>query len=263
MNEGWAGMSGAGGSLSWLTTPWHNSGYTLSLGVPMIPTDSSGTPVGTLATGATGAYNANFVTLAQNLVAAGEGNSYLRIGWEFDGSWYPWSATTPATEASFAAYFAQIVTAMRSVPGQSFRFVWNPDAAAFTQSGYNVELAYPGSAYVSAIGLDAYDQSWVSPQTPTTAWNGYVLPGLEAAAAFASAQGKPLAITEWGVAIRTDGHGLGDDPLYVDNFTAWMKNPANDVVYESYFDFNADGTNSLITGGSFPNALAHFDADLG
>ena len=103
------------------------SGYTLSLGVPIIPT-SSGAAVGTLAQGASGAFNSYYVTLAQTLVAGGEANAYLRLGWEFDGSWMAWDATTPSAEASFAAYFQQIVTAMRSVPGEQFRFVWNPDA---------------------------------------------------------------------------------------------------------------------------------------
>ena len=41
-NGGWAGMDGSGGSLSWLLGPWQGSGYTLSLGVPIIPTSSSG-----------------------------------------------------------------------------------------------------------------------------------------------------------------------------------------------------------------------------
>ena len=38
--------------------------------------------------------------------------------------------------------------------------------------------------------------------------------------------------------------GLGDDPLYVNNFAAWMKNPANNVAYESYFNY--DGTSDSI-----------------
>jgi hypothetical protein len=42
-----------------------------------------------------------------------------------------------------------------------------------------------------------------------------------------------------------------------------MKNPADDVAYESYFNFNGGGVNSVITGGSFPNALAAFKAALG
>jgi hypothetical protein len=262
-DTGWSGMDGSGGSLSWMTNAWLGKGYTISLGVPIIPTNSSGTAVGSLATGATGAYNSYFVTLAQTLVAAGQGNDYLRLGWEFDGNWYPsWDADTPALEADYAAYFDQIVTAMRSVTGETFQFVWNPDAAAFIQSGYNVALAYPGNAYVNDIGLDAYDESWATPFTPTNAWNVTTLPALTAARAFAAAQGKPLAFCEWAIAFTSDGHGLGDDPLYVNNIAAWMKNPANNVAYESYFNY--DGTsNSILTAGNTPNSLAAFKANFG
>ena len=260
-NAGWAGMDGSGGSLNWLLTPWQGSGYTLSLGVPIIPTNSSGAAVGTLAQGATGAFNSYYVTLAQTLVAGGQSNAYLRLGWEFDGSWMPWGATTPSAEANFASYFQQIVTAMRSVSEEQFRFVWNPDAGAFTQSGYSVAAAYPGNAYVDVIGLDAYDQSWATPQTPTNAWTSTTLPSLTAAAQFASSNGKPLAFCEWGVAIRSDGHGLGDDPYFINQMVAWMR--GNNVTYESLFDANSGGVNSLLTGGSFPSSLAAFSADLG
>src|ERR1019366_5628031 len=253
-NRGWAGMDGSGGSDVWqLQDAWSGSGYRLSLGVPIIPSDPSGNPVGTLAQGATGTYNSYFVTLAHTLVAAGESNAYLRLGWEFDTGSFTWHATNPAAEANFAAYFDQIVTAMRSVARANFQFVWNPDADAFTASGYNVTLAYPGNAYVNVIGLDAYDQSWVSPQTPANVWNETVLPELTEAHQFAAAQGKPLAFDEWGDIIRSDGHGLGDDPLYVNNMLAWMQNPANNVALETYFDFNASGLNSDLTGGNFPN----------
>jgi Glycosyl hydrolase family 26 len=260
-NNGWANLDGAGGTLNYLSQQYGGSGYTLSIGVPIIPTNSSGSAVGTLAQGATGAYNSYFVTLAQNLVAGGLSNAYLRLGWEFDGSWMTWAATTPSAEASFASYFQQIVTAMRSVPGEQFRFVWNPDAGAFTQSGYSVAAAYPGNAYVNVIGLDAYDQSWATPQTATNAWASTTLPALAAAARFAAANGKPVAFGEWGLAIRSDGHGLGDDPYFINQMVAWMR--SNNVTYESYFDANSGGVNSLITGGSFPSSLAAFSADLG
>ena len=174
-----------------------------------------------------------------------------------------WAATTPSAEANFAAYFQQIVTAMRAVPGENFRFVWNPDAGAFTQSGYSVAAAYPGNAYVDVIGLDAYDQSWATPQTPANAWSSTTLPALTAARQFASAEGKPLALTEWGVIIRSDGHGLGDDPSYINQMVSWMENGANNVTYETYFDYNPSGLDSQITGGLFPNSLAAFSADLG
>ena len=135
----------------------------------------------------------------------------------------PGMPTRPTAEAQFAAYFDQIVTAMRTVAGENFQFVWNPDVGAFTKSGYNVALAYPGNGYVNDIGLDAYDETWVTPQTPTNAWNETTQPALTAARTFAAAQGKPLAICEWGIAFLSNGHGLGDDPLYVNNFATWMK----------------------------------------
>jgi hypothetical protein len=258
-NDGWADMDGSDGSLNWLLTPYRATGYTLSLGVPMFPTGVGAS----LATGATGAYDSYFTTLAQTLVAGGQANAYLRLGWEFDGSWTPWYAGTPSAEASFASYFQQIVTAMRSVPGEQFRFVWDPDVGAFTESAYSVAAAYPGNAYVDVIGVDAYDQSWASPQTPTNAWSSTTLPALTAAQQFASANGKPLAFCEWGVTIRSDGHGLGDDPYYINQMVSWMQSPSNDVTYESYFDADTGGVNSLITGGSFPNSLAVFSSDLG
>ncbi|HVB90783.1 MAG TPA: glycosyl hydrolase [Acidimicrobiales bacterium] len=266
-SSGWAGMDGAGGSLSWmLGGGWAGSGYTLSLGVPIIPTDSNGTPMGTLAQGATGAYNNYYVTLAQTLIAGGESNAYLRLGWEFDGNWYTWAASTPAAEASYAAYFRQIVTAMRSVAGANFRFVWNPDASAFTtqavNGGYDVSLAYPGKAYVDDIAIDVYDQSWANPMTPTNVWNQTTLPTLVASQQFAAAQGVPLAVTEWGVAIRSDGHGLGDDPLFVNNMISWMKNPANNVAFESYFNFDVTGQVDAINDGNFTLSLAAFTAGM-
>jgi hypothetical protein len=258
-NGGWSGLDGSGGSLTWLTGPWKGSGYTLSLGVPMFPSGVGAS----LATGATGAYDSYFTTLAQTLVAAGQANAYLRLGWEFDGSWTAWYAGTPSAEASFATYFQQIVTSMRSVSGEHFRFVWNPDAGAFTESGYSLAAAYPGNDYVDVIGLDTYDQSWATPQTPTNAWSSTTLPSLTAALQFASAEGKPLAFPEWGVTIRSDGHGLGDDPYYINHMVSWMETSSNDVVFENYFDDDTGGVNATITGGSFPESLAAFTADLG
>ena len=216
-----------------------------------------------MARGAAGDYNLYYVTLAQTLIAAGQSNAYLRLGFEFDGSWNAWYAGTPAAEASFAAYFQQIVTTMRSVAGEHFRFVWNPQATAFNDAPYDVTLAYPGNAYVDLIGLDMYDQSWKTPQTPATAWNETVLPALTYSQQFAASEGKPLALTEWGVIIRSDGHGLGDDPNYINQMISWMENPSNNVVYEAYFNYDETGLNSQITGGSFPNSLAAFESDLG
>jgi hypothetical protein len=262
-SSGWNAIDGANGSLDWLFAgAWTHSRYTLSLGVPIIPKNSAGVALGTLAAGASGAYDSHFVTLAKTLVAAHEGNAMLRLGWEFDGGIFAWSATTPAAEANYASYFRRIVTAMRSVPGQRFKFLWNPDVAAFNDGPYSVTAAYPGNAYVDYIGLDAYDQSSVTPRTGTNEWRETTLPDLTLAQKFAASEGKPLAIPEWGVAINSSDTGLGDDPVYINRFLGWMKVPAHNVVYESYFNFDVPGQIDAITDGKFPDALAAFTADM-
>jgi hypothetical protein len=265
-NSGWSGLDGANGSLSWLTSGWQGSGYTLSLGVPMIPTNAAGLAQGTLATGASGAYNDYFATLAKTLVAAGDARAYLRLGWEFNGTWYPWKALTRQSEARYAEYFRQIVTTMRAVPGASFQFVWNPQATAFTETDYSVRAAYPGDAYVNDIGIDFYDESAGS-ATSATAWADLSQPALDATASFARAERKPVVVCEWGVALGAGGHGPGDDPLYVANMIAWMKDSANHVAYESYFDYNSlptgGGIDAKITNGLFPDSLSTFIQNLG
>ena len=52
-SSGWGTMDGSGGSLNYLTSAYRGTGYTLAIGVPIIPT-TNGAAVGTLAQGATG-----------------------------------------------------------------------------------------------------------------------------------------------------------------------------------------------------------------
>ena len=78
------------------------------------------------------------------MVSAGQGSSIIRPGWEFNGGWFPWAANGQA--AAFVAYWQQIVTTMRSVPGQNFTFEWNPTAG--DQGVGNLANYYPGNAYV-------------------------------------------------------------------------------------------------------------------
>ncbi len=248
----WGTMTSAGGLHA-----WHGSGYRVVLGVPMIPKGAGGS----LAAGASGAYNSNFVTLAQNLVAAGVPNAILRVGWEFNGTWYPWSVANATDAQNFAAYFRNIVNAMRSVPGQQFAFMWNPNGSGPTS--YSPDQAYPGDAYVDYVGTDVYDNCWCSPQTPQNAWNSQLSQpwGLNWLAGFAGAHGKPIGFPEWSVDFRHDGHGMGDDPSFINQFGGWIA--AHGVAFTDIFSFDAPDQQNNITDGSFPNALAAFRSDFG
>ncbi len=257
--SGWDGMDGAGGTEDWMLDQWRNTGYRLVLGVPILPGGSGGT----LAEGATGAYNQYFTILAQTLVNDGAANAILRLGWEFNGTWYPWSVASNADAQNFAEFWRQIVTTMRAVPGQQFKFLWNPNGGGSTS--WNLELAYPGSAYVDYIGTDVYDEYWGSSFTPQASWNNAVTQtwGLNWLTTFAAAEGRPIAIPEWSVDYRTDGHGLGDDPYFINQFANWIA--TNNVAFTCIFSFNdtAGGQDNDLTDGSFPNALAAFRADFG
>ena len=256
--SGWDGMDGAGGSEDWMLDQWRGTGYRLVLGVPILPGGSGGT----LAEGATGAYNQYFTILAQTLVKDGAANAILRLGWEFNGTWYPWSVANNTDAQNFAAFWRQIVKTMRAVPGQQFKFLWNPNGGG--SSSWNLELAYPGSAYVDYIGTDVYDGYWGSPFTPQASWNSAVTQtwGLNWLATFAAAEGRPIAIPEWSVDFRDDGFGLGDDPNFINQFSNWIA--ANNVAFTCIFSYNdtAGGQDNDITGGRFPNALAAFRADF-
>ena len=91
-----------------LLARWGGRGYNLIWDVPMLPHTGGAT----LSEGATGAYNQYFVTLATALVAGGQGSSILRLGWDFDWTGHP---------NAFDAYWQQVVTAMRSVPGRELQ----------------------------------------------------------------------------------------------------------------------------------------------
>jgi len=250
--SGWAAMDSASG-----IGAWSSSGYQLVLAVPMLP----GHAAGTLNKGARGSYDSYFVTLAKNLVADGEGNAYLRLGWEFNGNWYKWSVHNAKQAVAFAAYFRNIVTAMRSVQGEDFKFVWNPMADS-SHGNYSASQAYPGNAYVDFIGTDVYDQSWLNPLTAQNTWDQQLAGpwGLDWLATFAADEGKPIVFPEWGVVIRNDGHGLGDDPYFVTAFASWIT--SHDVAWTDIFSFD-DNQQDDITDGSFPEALAAFEVNFG
>jgi hypothetical protein len=254
-SAGWPGMVDASDN-DWLLGAYQGSGYQLVLGVPIIPT-LNGTAVGTLATGATGAYNTYYQTLAQTLVSFGDGNAILRLGWEFNGSWYPWSVSNNTDAANFAAYWRQIVTTMRSVSGANFQYVWNvsDNAGSFTLAD-----AYPGSAYVSSIGVDAYDNYWEA-STPQITWSNLLsaTAGLSWAASFASQEGVPVSIPEWGLQIGVTG-GNGDDPYYVNQMASWIA--SNNVAFDCYFDFDASDGNHTLSTSLDPNSVAAFQADF-
>jgi hypothetical protein len=248
---GWTGMDSASGVKVWSPTRYH-----LVLGVPILP------GVGTLALGATGAYNQYFITLGQNLVADNEANAILRLGWEFNGTWFTWSVGSTTDAANFVAFWRQIVTTMRAVPGQKFQFLWNPNGPSPTS--YSPAQTYPGDAYVDYVGTDNYDNYWGTPFKALPGWVHQLSEqwGLDWLASFAGEHNKPIAIPEWSDEYRTDSHGFGDDPSFIDHMAAWFV--ANKVAFASIWSYDSSATyRNNILDGTFPHSLAEFKKDFG
>ena len=171
------------------------------------------------------------------------GNAVIRLGHEMNGTWYhDGLGNDPAQYGDWTAYWARIVTAMRSVPGARFLFDWNVNA------GYrNIPLAsyYPGDSVVDVIGVDVYDSGMPgNPRDPAVRWTrlDHEPGGLAQIVAFARQHGKPLSVPEWGV-VNASGGGLGDDPAYVTGIAGVVKD--NDVVYQAYFDRPVGGVMAL------------------
>jgi hypothetical protein len=190
----------------------------------------------TLVAAAAGEYNSKFYDLGKLLVEDGFSNTIIDLGREMNGTWYEWSEhrAPPSEPDVYIKAWRQIVTAMRSVPGQHFKFLWTVfmDSAA-------VADCWPGSKYVDYIGTDIFD--WYGgphktyPHTASGAldhenkWQQILTSapgGLNWTAAFSRATGKPVIIPEWGLDFHT--FGGQDDPQFITNMLAWMK--AHDAI---------------------------------
>lgn len=146
---------------SWLSDEWKKTKFKnkLILSIAPLPNEPADA---TLEKGAAGEYDNYFVTLGQHLVSRGMTDIIIRPGWEMNGDWYKWTAKD-GKEKYFAEYFRHIVTAMKSVKGQNFKFFWNP---AYGEQSADAETCYPGDDYVDYVGIDIYDECWADDTYP-------------------------------------------------------------------------------------------------
>ena len=218
--------------------------------IPMLPADGSST----LAKGAAGAYDANFIAIGKDLVAHGLDTSVIRLGWEFNGNWQPWSSYKD--NASFVKYFQHIVTIMRLIPGARFQFEWCPNVGTGTLAP---DQSYPGDQYVDIFGMDIYDGHWSTVDaTPQGRWNYFLTEpyGLQWQVNEARYHHKRVSWPEWACC----GDKAGDDPYFIQQAAQWLK--SNAYLYADYWDSNSDYVGQL-TNDQYPLASAAYIAAFG
>ncbi|GGS50369.1 glycoside hydrolase family 26 protein [Streptomyces violaceus] len=225
----WRDIEGAPGFLD-VWAHWRNkkADRMLVLNVPMQERNEEGVSDSEvrrlLQRGAAGEFDHHFRVLAERLVELKVPDTVLVLGWEMNGTTYT-HRCGPDPEA-WKKYWNRIVTTMRSVPGQDFRFDFTPsrgrDAVPWTK-------CYPGDDTVDIIGMDSYDQPAGMPFEQQVK-EPY---GLQDHVDFAKAHGKPISYPEWGL-FRN-----GDNPDYMRDMLAWMEE--HKPLYNTLTDYCPHG----------------------
>ncbi|WP_326589882.1 glycoside hydrolase family 26 protein [Streptomyces sp. NBC_01294] len=174
--------------------------------------------------GAQGRYDRHFKKLAERLVSLGVPDTVIVLGWEMNGITYT-HRCAPDPE-NWKVYWKRIVTTMRAVPGQKFKFDFAPnrgtDAIGWTQ-------CYPGDDVVDIVGMDSYDQG------PGQTFDDQISQpyGLQQHVDFAKAHGKEISYPEWGLFRR------GDNPEYVRRMLKWIEQ--HKPLYHTITDYCPHG----------------------
>ncbi len=212
-----------------------------------------------------GSYDSYYKYVAGLLVKAGYPDAVVRIGWEFDAYWYPWSARYDPK--GYVQAYRHVVTVFRKV-SPSFKFDWSGTTAFQNRwSRY-----WPGRSYVDMVGLDIYDQGFKVPYNPFT--GGWLSPSLAWSRArahltqadrFAVRHGVPMSLPEWGLSQGGSqlaySHG-GDNPLFVRGIYAWLSasrpTGPGSVAFASYFDAAPSAQQGSFRLSAFPAAKKTF-----
>ncbi len=186
--------------------------------------------------GAAGVYAQHARALARNLIAAGLGNSVIRLAHEANGTGFSYSlGTTRQDFTLWRQFWRDTVIAMRSVRGAHFLFDWCVNAY---WRPIPLSLWYPGNDVVDIIGIDAYDAGVPVGQDRWTRL--YTQPdGIASVLRFAKTHGKPVSLPEWGLWSPKSGLGGSDDPNYVNHIAEVIRD--NRIAYQSYFYSGVSG----------------------
>jgi hypothetical protein len=214
-----------------------NFAGTWVVSVPLFP--DSGPQAGNLSSCSAGAYDSQWRLFGAGLVARGRGSSFVRLGWEFNGDWFAWSASDPTT---WMNCFRHASAAIRSAD-PAVRIDWNFNAHG--SSGVDAFSLYPGDAYVDVIGVDSYDQYPPSPDAQTFANQCHGTDGLCVTIAFARSHHKLFSVPEWGVVSQNDtaagSNGGGDNPVYIQQMYQIFAQNRDILAYEAYFNDSSAG----------------------
>ncbi len=200
------------------------------LGMPLLTKENKGDFAGCIK----GKYDDHFRYAANKLKRYKSTKKIIRLGWEANGNWYPWSIKGKYSE--YKSCFQRISKVIKSTD-PSIKITWSVSGSK-DRKNYNALFAkaYPGNAYVDYIGMSLYDH-WPAAKTQAV-WDKSFQPALDTVISFARKNGKKVGFGEWGLS-RLKGGGGGDNPLFIRNMYKFFKENASMIAYELYYNCGA------------------------
>lgn len=222
------------------------------LSIPLLTNDYAGRFDACVA----GAFDQKFAELGRILVRRGLANAIIRLGWEANGSWFPWSVGTQ--KDAYKACFRRAVQAIRS---QAPQVLIDWPMAEKGHLRYSVTEIYPGDDVVDIVSISFYDrfptftnQAVWDQHYNSTRYGGPA--GLGTWLEFAKSRGKKFALGEWGV---SDGVGGGfDNDFFVKKVYEFLKSNATFIAYESYYNCKNNGIYTIYPEAYNPRAAAMY-----
>ena len=221
---------------------WHIDtfkGFTgrLVYGLPLLP--RNGKP-SQLTDVAAGKHDAVFRKVAKDLRTKGRGNAVVRIGWEANGTWMPYSVTATTAKNYRNAYRRVAQVMKKEAPGLLFAFDINCGTQLKGQKNRLDSLTklYPGNDVVHMVGCSAYDWDVIGANSEAS-WKRSIRPakavGVADIATFARSKGKGMVFSEWGLAPK-NRDGNGDNPFYIRKMKQFFDLNSDILVMENYFN---------------------------
>ena len=176
---------------------------------------------------ASGRWDEEYRLTAQSLIEGGFADATIRLGHEFSGDWYPWSA--PHTESQYIAAYRHVHEVL-SQESPDFTFEWTGARVSFIEFGPD---AYPGDDVVDIIGLDIYNALDLNHSKWTRQYESVLVAHRD----FAIEHGKPVAYSEW-------ANRSIDEPEYIQRMYDWFVGlpdaGGGSLLYQSYFNASED-----------------------
>lgn len=263
-NAQWTFFENGTNFATWETWVNAKAGRRFSYSAPLLTAndDTGLTKAQKFAALAAGTYDVHFTNLGNAFQARPAlRNAIVRLGWEFNGNTFPW-AVPPNDQAildNYKAGFNRAAAALKTAC-PTLEIEWCPNVQLDYTNRTFADM-YPGDAYIDYIGIGLYDYYWPggSPtQAQREAWLRDSVNGLADQVALATARGKKLAHTEWGLWTTTTQGGGGDRPAFIDFIADWYAQ--YNYSYSIYNNVGATGLHKL---DDYPLSKARYLARFG